>query len=245
MSQDGPPAFVWMKEGWDACLDNFPRLLPVVLAFQVAAVMPALLIWKYSENRWYAMPWELFVGAPLTIGMNLFFINLARTGRADYGDFFRGFSVFPQAVAVSFLYGLIVTGGLIMLIIPGIVWGLAYVFAQYAVVDKKTGIKGSFKYSSLITGGFKERLFPLAMLWVTLEVLTPGIVTAEGTILQMRLALDLKPWVLTAFILKTLVFLPWLNMALAQAYISLVKHHDREARLNHRSGIELPAGNPL
>jgi hypothetical protein len=234
-----------MKEGWDAFLDNFHRILPAVLAFQAVAVMPSLLIWKYCENRWYALPWELLVGAPLAVGMNLFFINIARTGRADYGDFFRGFSVFPQAIAVSFLYGLIVTGGLVMLVIPGVVWGLAYVFAQYSVLDKKTGIRGSFRYSSVITSGFKERLFPLGMLWVTLEIFTPGILTAEGSILQMRLVLDLKPWVITAFVLKTLVFLPWLEMVLAQAYISIVKHHAREAQAKDRESGELQAANPL
>ncbi len=245
MRNEGPTAFIWMKEGWDAFLDNFHRILPAVLAFQVVAVMPSLLIWKYCENRWYALPWELLVGAPLAVGMNLFFINIARTGRADYGDFFRGFSVFPQAVAVSFLYGLIVTGGLIMLLVPGVIWGLAYLFAQYSVLDKKTGIRGSFRYSAVITGGFKERLFPLGMLWVTLEILTPGILTAEGSVLRMRLVLDLKPWVITAFVLKTLVFLPWMEMVLAKAYVSIVKHHDREVQAKTPDGEGLQAADSL
>jgi hypothetical protein len=245
MRNEGPTAFIWMKEGWDALLDNFHRILPAVLAFQVVAVMPSLLIWKYCENRWYALPWELLVGAPLAVGMNMFFINIARNGRADYGDFFRGFSVFPQAVAVSFLYGLIVTGGLIMLLVPGVIWGLAYLFAQYSVLDKKTGIRGSFRYSSVITGGFKERLFPLGMLWVTLEILTPGILTAEGPVLRMRLVLDLKPWVITAFVLKTLVFLPWMEMVLAKAYVSIVKHHDREVQAKTRDGEGLQAADSL
>ena len=46
-----------MKEGWDACLDNFHSVLPAVLAFQVIAVMPSLMIWKYFDSRWYALPW--------------------------------------------------------------------------------------------------------------------------------------------------------------------------------------------
>jgi len=132
-------------------------------------------------------------------------------------------------VAVSFLYGLVVTAGTVILVAPGLIWGLSYLFAQYSVIDKRTGIKGSFVFSSLLTYGFKERLMPLAMLWVLLEIFTPGIVKAEGTLLQMRLVTDLKPWVLTTFVLKTLIFLPWLDVVLAKAYISLVKHHDRQA----------------
>lgn len=232
----GPNALIWMKEGWDYCLDNFHRVLPAVIAYQVLAVMPALLIWKYFDNRWYAMVWELLAGGPLTVGLNLFFIRLARDGRADYGDIFRGFAVFPRACAVPFLYGLIVTGGLIMLVVPGIVWGLAFIFAQYAVLDRKTGIRDSLRFSSTVTYGFKERLFPLALLRASLETLTPGIVTAYGSILHLHLAFDLKPWVITSFALKTLVFLPWLDLALAGAYVALVKHHERSFQ---------PAGGPL
>jgi len=228
MKDDRMLTFSWMKEGWDGLLDHLHHILPAVLAFEILAVMPALLIWKYLDNRWYALPREVVIGGPLAIGMNLFFVNLARSGSPDYGDMFRGFAVFPQAVAVSFLYGLIVTAGALMLVIPGVVWGLTYLFAQYSVIDKKTGIKGSFVYSSSITSGFKERLLPLAMLWLLLEIFTPGIVNAEGSLLHMRLVLDLKPWVLTAFVLKTLIFLPWLDMIMAKAYISLLKHHDRQ-----------------
>ena len=218
-----------MKEGWDSCLDNILCILPAVLAFQIIAVLPSLLIWKYFDNRWYALPWEILIGAPMNVGMNLFFININRNERADYGDLFRGFSIFPSAVAVSFLYGLIVTAGLVLLIIPGVIWGVAYICAQYSVIDKKTGIKSSFVHSSLITYGFKERLLPLAMLWVMLEILTPGVMRAEGSITSMRLVLDLKPWVVTAFALKTIVFLPWLDMVMARAYLDMVKHNERKA----------------
>jgi hypothetical protein len=164
----------------------------------------------------------------MAVGLNLFFINLNRNGRAGYGDLFRGFSVFPGAVAVSFLYGLIVTAGLVLLVIPGIIWGLTYIFAQYSVIDKKPGIKGSFIHSSSITYGFKERLLPVVMLWVMLEILTPGIMRAEGSITNMRLVLDLKPWVVTAFVLKTIVFLPWLEMVMARAYLSLCRFNAQD-----------------
>jgi len=217
-----------MKTSWDFCLDNYLCILPALLAFQIIAVMPSLLIWKYFDNRWYAMPWEIMIGAPMTVGINLFLINLNQKGQADYGDLFRGFPVFPAAVSVSFAYGLIVTAGLVMLVIPGVIWGLKYIFAQYSVIYKRTGFKASFAHSSLITFGFKERLLPVALLWVMLEILTPGIMKAEGSIASMRLVFDLKPWVVTAFILKTLIFLPWLNMVLVKAYLDLVKHNERQ-----------------
>ncbi|MFA6433582.1 MAG: hypothetical protein WCW52_02695 [Elusimicrobiales bacterium] len=227
MNKNGALTFVWLKEGWNSALDGYHYILPAVLSYQITAVLPSLLFWKYFENRWYALPWEIVIGAPMTVGMNLFFINLNRSGRADYGDLFRGFSVLPAAIAVSFAYGIIVTAGLVMLVVPGVVWGLAYIFAQYSVIDAKTGVRASFARSSRLSNGFKERLLPVAMLWVMLEIFTPGVMRAEGSITSMRLVLDLKPWVVTAFLLKTMVFLPWLDMAMARAYLDLVKHDQR------------------
>jgi|GEM_PF-3251214 len=238
MKDDGILSYIWLKDGWNSLLDNLRYVLPAALAFEVIGALPSLLIWKHFDNRWYAVPWELLVAAPLGVGMNLFFVNLARKGRPDYGDIFRGFRVFPQAVVVSLAYGLIVTAGILMLVLPGVIWGLAYIFSQYSVLDRKTGLKGSFVYSSAITYGFKEKLLPLAALWLMLEVLAPGVVKAEGTMLHMKLALDLKPWVITAFVLKTFIFTPWLDMAAAHAYIALVKHHDRESL--HPKIPELP-----
>ena len=45
MKDDKIPAFFWLKDGWNALVDNFHRVLPVVLAFQILAVLPPLLIW--------------------------------------------------------------------------------------------------------------------------------------------------------------------------------------------------------
>ena len=82
----------WLKDSWNFYLDNFTRIAPAVAAYHILATFPALLIWKHFDNRWYALPYEIFIAGPLAIGMNLFFINLSRGRPAEYGDIFRGFS---------------------------------------------------------------------------------------------------------------------------------------------------------
>lgn len=211
----------WLRDGWDFFLDNYPRILPAVAAFHIIATLPTLLIWKHFDNRWYALPYETLIGAPLTVGMNLFFLNLARGRAPDYGDIFRGFSVLVRAVAVSLMYGLIVASGLIMFIIPGVIWGTMYGFAQYAVIDRRTGIKDSFVYSAVITYGFKSGLFVIFVLWALFEAFTPGILGARGELLHPELVLELKPWAIAATVLKTLVFMPWLDATAALAYARL------------------------
>lgn len=218
----------WLKESWNFYLDNLARILPAVIAFHILATLPSLLLWKYFFCRWYALPYETFIAGPLSIGMNLFFINMARGRAADYGDIFRGFSIFPVAVAVALLYGLITVAGFMLLIVPGIIWGVMYAFSQYAVIDRKTGLKGSFIFSTAITYGYKDSLLFIFMLWAVLEMFSPGVVGATGSLLQPQLVLDLKPWAVTASLLKTFIFLPWLDIAMAMAYVRLVKNYEAE-----------------
>ena len=220
--------YIWLNEGWDSYLDNIRHILPAVVAFHILTTLPATLIWKYFDNRWYAIPYELFIAAPLTIGMNLFFINIARGRIAEYGDIFKGFSMFLNVIGVSIVFGLIVAGGFLMFIVPGVIWGIMYGFAQYAVIDRKTGVKDSFSYSAMITYGYKHNLLFIFLLWMTIEILAPGVITSTGGLRHPNLALDVKPWVITSFVLKTFIFLPWLDMAMAKAYIRLVKNKETE-----------------
>ena len=53
------------------------------------------------------------------------------------------------------VYNLIVFSGIILFIIPGIVWGIRYMFAPYLVIDQGLGIKAALKESRNMTSGVK------------------------------------------------------------------------------------------
>lgn len=62
--------------------------------------------------------------------------------------------VWPFAL-LSILSGLIIGGGMILLIIPGIIFTVWYSFAKFVFVDKKTGIMDSLRKSKeLVKGRF-------------------------------------------------------------------------------------------
>lgn len=70
----------------------------------------------------------------------------------------------------SVLYGLIVAAGLILLIVPGIIWAIKYKFYTYLIVDKKMNALEALKKSGQITYGEKWNIFVfiLACLLITL-----------------------------------------------------------------------------
>lgn len=63
------------------------------------------------------------------------------------------FSLFWRFIWTSLLYILIVLGGAILLIIPGIIWGIRYVFAPYAVICEGISGKEALSRSEILTEG--------------------------------------------------------------------------------------------
>ena len=95
-------------------------------------------------------------------------------------------TIFPQLTvkyllryfAVSFLYGLLVAFGFILLVVPGIYWAIKYSFSELLFIDKEIGIKEAFNLSGKMTQGIKWQLilFGLAILGINiLGVLALGV----------------------------------------------------------------------
>lgn len=78
-------------------------------------------------------------------------------------DLFSQGRLFFRYLGASILYGLIVLAGSILLIVPGIVWGIKFGFFSYAMVDKNLGVVASLKESARLTNGSKWNLFLLGL----------------------------------------------------------------------------------
>lgn len=210
-------ALAWFSSAWDDYVGNLPLLLPVLLTQALVSAGSF-----YILGRWHsiyaAMPYMLLVVTPVTTGANLVYIKLARGGGARFADLFSAFPVYHRALAVSVALGLLTTGGALLLIVPGVILYLTYVFSEYAVVDRRTGIKESFLLSASVTRGWRTRLFPVVLLAIVISYAAPDIYVITGGFSNPVTSLDLRPWTIASSVLKTLVFLPWLNLAMARAY---------------------------
>ncbi len=215
--QKDKEALSWLTRAWDDYAGNLPLLLPALL-FQAALAAGTFYLISRFRSLLPAMPYMLFVLTPVSTGANLLYIKIARGSGARFTDLFSAFPVYHRALAVSIVLGFVTMGGALLLIVPGVVLYLAYCFSEYAVVDRRTGIKESFALSAAITEGWKSRLLVLFSLIVLINVFVPDIYLVTGPLKTPSASLDLKPWTVAAAALKTLVFLPWLCLAMARAY---------------------------
>lgn len=77
--------------------------------------------------------------------------------------------------AGTILWTLMVGVGLLLLIVPGVILAIKYMFVPYFIIDKKMGIRESFKESAISTTGHKWQLF-LFFFAVSIIAILAGIV---------------------------------------------------------------------
>ncbi|PIU18616.1 MAG: hypothetical protein COT18_10175 [Elusimicrobia bacterium CG08_land_8_20_14_0_20_59_10] len=214
-------ALRWLQLAWDDYFNGFKTLFPVLL-FLTALNVP--LFWLVHRYNSYlpALAYLLLAVTPLTTGANLVYIRLARGEKTSFYDLFSAFPVYRNVVAVSVWLGLITMAGTLAFLIPGLILYTTYCFSEYAVVDRRTGVRESFSLSSSITPGYRDSLLLIVAFSAAMDFFTPNPVGITGKFSAPQVAFNLKPWVIAGFCLKTLVFLPWLHMAMARAYNALL-----------------------
>ena len=99
------------------------------------------------------------VNAVLTIGMIKIGLSFCDERKPKISTLFDAFDCFWRYIGVAIVYSLIVIGGLLLFIVPGIIWSIKYSLCYYFVVDKGLGPIEAIKASGRATDGVKWDLF--------------------------------------------------------------------------------------
>jgi hypothetical protein len=155
-----------IEQAWELTKANFWFL--VGLAFIVALVsnLPASVA-ELVDHEGLTITLSVIswvVQIFLSIGIIDICLKLARGENANWGQLWTKRHLFWRYIGGSILYSLIVVGGLLLLIIPGVIWGLKYQFFTYALVDKELSVMEALQESSRLTQGHKGNIFVLNIL---------------------------------------------------------------------------------
>ena len=128
----GPVA--WIGDGWNAVTANF--WIFVLLGFLYLAAGSTV---------------PVLIQGPVALGLQWAALRQVAGRRADVNDLALGFNLFPQAVLVCLVTGIIFVFASILLIIPGLIAAALLQFPYLLVIDKKldfwAAIKESFEVS--------------------------------------------------------------------------------------------------
>lgn len=160
-----------LKTGWDKTFSRFGLILGSLVLAYLVVLVPSFLrniflgAGSGTQNAALAAVFmivslgflvaQAWLQILTDIGQIRIQLNIIDSKTAEIGQLFHAEGVFWQYFLGALLYGLIVLGGLLLLIIPGIYWAIKYQFTLKLIVDKKLSPVEALKASGKITYGYK------------------------------------------------------------------------------------------
>lgn len=118
------------------------------------------------------------LGIWINIGQLLLFLRISRGQPADFGVLFSGGPYLLRFVIATVLFMLIILAGLLLFIVPAIVFALMFGQFSYLILDRNLGPVEAFNESRRITQGNKMTVLAIFLLLCVLSlaaVLTCGL----------------------------------------------------------------------
>ncbi|MBQ9748911.1 MAG: DUF975 family protein [Clostridia bacterium] len=121
----------------------------------------------------------LILTGPLTFGLTLAFLTLARTGKMYFEHLFKGFENFGTTCIAGILQNVFIALWTLLLVIPGIVKSYSYALTYYLINDNPNlSANDAITESRKMMDGHKLDLFVLDLSfigWYFLSAFTFGI----------------------------------------------------------------------
>jgi uncharacterized membrane protein len=164
-----------LQFGWNTLKSNLGFFIGLLIVSGLLYAVPFII----AEKAWEA---NIFLGVilyiadfALTIIISMGLVKIALrfcdSEKGGFSDLFSQYRLFFKFLFATILYALIVFGGTLLLIVPGIIWGIKFWFYDYFVIDKNLGPIEALKRSSAITRGVKWNLFVFFLLLLGINLL--------------------------------------------------------------------------
>lgn len=126
---------------------------PIAMAFTVGNTIYSLSVMQLVLLIAWTVIFSIFMFG-IWVGYQKIMLEVDDTDRGHVVTLFSGFGkVLPKMLLATVLYCLIVVCGLILFVVPGIIFMVRFFFINWLILDKNLGIIGAFKRSWAMTKG--------------------------------------------------------------------------------------------
>ncbi|TSC68524.1 MAG: hypothetical protein G01um101456_611 [Parcubacteria group bacterium Gr01-1014_56] len=174
-----------LKFGWEKTKQHSGLLFQVLLTLFALQVLYAMVsrVLEGSAIGFLAIVALMVAEFVVGVGLTLITLRIAQGKHVEYKDIVPPLQMLWQYALASALAGLIVLGGLILLIVPGIYFALRFSMVRFAVLEGE-GVMGSLTKSSLLTQGVKWKLLGFLLI-ICLVNLLGAILFLVGLLLTI------------------------------------------------------------
>jgi uncharacterized membrane protein len=152
------------RKSWNTFKEQWGLLIGVlVIVFGLEFAFGALDAMLQSQESMIAsiliIIISVFVGVIIQIGVTEMLLKLSKGQSAKLLDMIGDYTLAVTFFVGGIVYGLIVLVGLLLFIVPGVVWAIKYSQWRFLVIEKRMGVFESLRESGKITQGSKMDLF--------------------------------------------------------------------------------------
>jgi len=157
-----------VRFGWDTMKENAGFLVMLLIVALLIERLPGIIAnyvrldFPFISYLLYLTGW--FLGFVVQMGLIRTSLKFCDGIKGQFDDLLSSFNILITFIAGTFLYFLIILGGLVLLVIPGVVWGVKFSFFAYFIVDKGMGPVEALRASGQATDGSKWDLFLFGLL---------------------------------------------------------------------------------
>ncbi len=189
--------------GWKTMKDNLGLFIGILITMILVNVLPDIM-GEVIEKKIPVLSIIIYVAFGIlhliiTMGFLKIVLGFCDNEKPGFVELFSCYRLFFKYLFSTILYMLIVSGGLILLIVPGIIWSIKFQFYPYFIIDKGMGPVEALKASASITQGAKWELLGFGLII--------GIINLLGALcLVIGLFATLPTtWVAYAFVYRKLL----------------------------------------
>ena len=191
------------KNGWRQLWKYFIKLFVIGIIVCIIGIPTGMNEWVQGAAAagilgFLAFIYGILVEGPVQYGVTFAFLKAARGDKLEIKDMFEAFKNYWNAVLASLLVCVIIVIGLVLLIVPGIIFACKLAFTPYLVVDRKMAVMEAIEESWRMTGGHAWKVFLIGLL--SIPICIAGLL---------------------CFIVGIIIAIMWVNLAFASLYHSV------------------------
>jgi len=164
-----------IKFGWNTMKSHFWFFMAVIIISILLNMIPDVMAGMFQESAPILAVIiniaSLVIGIIIQMGLFKIALKLCDDEKVVISDLFSCTSLFLKYILGAIIYGLIVFAGMIILVVPGIIWAIKFQYFSYFIIDKKLGPIKALKESSRITAGKKWDLFTFCIVLAVINLI--------------------------------------------------------------------------
>ncbi len=174
-----------LRYGWELTKEHYllivgTALIPALIQW-VPTIIRSVLQFSYHSADQLPVMLSLFLGvlglicgvlsSYASFGTTLIYLHLIGKEKTSLSDMFSpGGKLFLNYIIAAFISGFVTVVGLLLFIIPGIIFSIKFQYFALVILDKKLGAVEALKMSSKITDGVKMDLFAFGFLMLLVNL---------------------------------------------------------------------------